>query len=64
MDKVEINLDVDTTKLHNGCEFLYVLRAKHSASLASKAIQHRNKVSMRKATTRGLVTGKKNTPWG
>lgn len=54
LDKFELNLDVDTSKLHNGCEFVYVLRAKHNARLASRALTHRAKVGKRKALARGL----------
>lgn len=55
LDKVEINLDVDTTKLHTGNEFLYVMRSKHNAKLANRAINHRRKVTNMKAKTRGLM---------
>lgn len=58
LDRCEVNLDVDTSKLITGSEFLYVMRAKHNAKLASRALSHRSKVSQRKASMRGLKLGK------
>lgn len=55
LNDVEVNLDIDTSKLHTGCEFLYVMRSKFSSGLAKYALSHNQKVLGRKLAARGVM---------
>ena len=54
LEDLQVNLDVDTTLVTNGAQWLYFSRTCVSKEMTSKAISHARKVNQRKAILRGF----------
>ena len=56
IDQVQINLNIDTTNVISGSQFLYVSKTLYSPVVAVKAIAHAEKVQKRKMLVRGVTS--------
>lgn len=62
LEDVQINLDVNTSVVVNGAQWLFVSRTGFSTALLEKAVERETKINVSKAISRGVNFGSKPIP--
>lgn len=62
LEDVQINLDVNTSVVANGAQWLFVSRTGFSTAILEKAVERETKINVSKAIARGVNFGSKPMP--